>query len=80
MQTVGIGQGNARTGPVGGHFTTEHFEDFYFKVCCVDYAKMDAACAPLAARMRRTDKVRIKGPGDTDLSFSIKGVGPARIR
>jgi len=54
---------------------TEQFEDFYFKVCCVDYAKMDAACAPLAARMRRTDKVRIKGPGDTDLSFSIKGVG-----
>ena len=54
---------------------TEVFEDFYFKVCCVDYAKMDAACAPLAERMRRTDKVHIKGPGETDLTFSIKGVG-----
>ncbi|MNO63296.1 hypothetical protein D3C76_540020 [compost metagenome] len=27
MQTVGVGQCNSRAGPVGGHFTTEHFED-----------------------------------------------------
>ena len=55
--------------------STEEFEDFYFKVCCVDYARMAAACEPLAARMRRADRVHIKGPGETDLIFSIKGVG-----
>jgi len=55
--------------------STEEFEDFYFRVCCLDYARMDAACAPLAERMRRTDRVHIKGPGETDLSFSIKGIG-----
>jgi aminopeptidase len=55
--------------------STEEFEDFYFKVCCIDYAKMDAACAPLKARMQRADKVHIKGPGETDLTFSIKGIG-----
>ena len=54
---------------------TEEFEEFYFRVCCVDYAKMDAACKPLQARMQRTDKVHIKGPGETDLTFSIKGIG-----
>jgi aminopeptidase len=55
--------------------STKAFEDFYFDVCTLDYAKMDAACKPLAERMRRTDKVHIKGPNDTDLSFSIKNIG-----
>jgi aminopeptidase len=55
--------------------STEAFEDFYFRVCTLDYARMDAACAPLAERMRRTDRVHIKGPSGTDLSFSIKGIG-----
>jgi aminopeptidase len=55
--------------------STKAFEDFYFDVCTVDYARMDAACKPLAERMRRTDQVHIKGPGDTDLRFSIKGIG-----
>lgn len=53
--------------------STEAFEDFYFDVCNLDYAKMDKAQDPLAALMSRTDKVRIVGPG-TDLSFSIKGI------
>ena len=35
---------------------------------------MHAAVEPLAQRMRRTDQVRIQGPGDTDLTFSIKGI------
>ncbi|MFO0827430.1 MAG: aminopeptidase [Phycisphaerales bacterium] len=55
--------------------STQAFEDFYFDVCTLDYAKMDAACKPLAERMRRTDQVHIKGPGDTDLRFSIKSIG-----
>ncbi len=54
--------------------STDAFEQFYFDVCTFDYPKMQRAVQPLAERMRRTDKVRIEGPGDTDLSFSIKGI------
>jgi aminopeptidase len=53
---------------------TEAFENFYFNVCTLDYARMDKACQPLAERMRNTDKVHLKGPGDTDLQFSIKKI------
>ncbi|UHA75799.1 aminopeptidase [Paenibacillus sp. 481] len=52
----------------------EAFENFYFDVCNLDYAKMDLAMDPLKAMLDRTDKVRLVGPG-TDLSFSIKGIG-----
>lgn len=51
----------------------ENFEDFYFKVCNLDYAKMAAAMEKLKEYMERTDKVRIVGPG-TDLTFSIKNI------
>jgi aminopeptidase len=51
----------------------EAFEDFYFDVCCADYAKMSKAQDRLVKLMQSTDKVRIKGKG-TDLSFSIKGI------
>ncbi len=54
--------------------STEAFEQFYFDVCTLDYDKMKRAVQPLADRMQRTDQVRIAGPGDTDLSFSIKGI------
>lgn len=54
--------------------STEAFEDFYFNVCTLDYAKMGRAMQPLKKLMERTDKVRLKGPGDTDLTFSIKGI------
>jgi aminopeptidase len=54
--------------------STEAFEDFYFKVCCLDYAKMSRAMKPLVRLMNRTDQVRLKGPMDTDLTFSIKGI------
>jgi aminopeptidase len=54
--------------------STEAFEKFYFDVCTMDYAKMDAAAAKLKARMERTDLVQIQGPGDTDLTFSIRGI------
>jgi aminopeptidase len=55
------------------NMSTEQFEDFYFNVCNLDYAKMSKAMDPLAELMFKTDKVRIKGVG-TDLSFSIKGL------
>lgn len=53
--------------------STEQFEDFYFKVCTLDYSRMSRAMDPLVERMQRTDRVHIKGPG-TDLRFSIKGM------
>lgn len=54
--------------------STAAFEDFYFQVCTMDYRRMSAAMRPLVARMQRTDKVRLVGPGDTNLTFSIKGL------
>ncbi|MDB5293986.1 MAG: thermophilic metalloprotease family protein, partial [Phycisphaerales bacterium] len=54
--------------------STEAFEDYYFKVCTLDYAKMSRAMQPLKTFMEKTDKVRLKGPRDTDLTFSIKGI------
>lgn len=53
--------------------STEAFEDFYFNVCNLDYAKMAKAMDPLIELMEKTDKVKITGPG-TDLTFSIKGI------
>ena len=53
---------------------TETFEDFYYRVCTLDYTKMAAAVAPLKKRMEGADRVRLKGPGDTDLTFSIKSI------
>jgi aminopeptidase len=53
--------------------STEAFEDFYFKVCNLDYGKMDKAMDSLQDLMNRTDKVRLTGPG-TDLTFSIKDI------
>ncbi len=54
--------------------STEAFEDFYFDVCTMDYPRMSKAMAPLERRMKKTDRVHLKGPG-TDLKFSIKGIG-----
>jgi len=51
----------------------EAFEDWYFDVCTMDYAKMSKAMDPLVELMQKTDRVRLVGPG-TDLSFSIKGL------
>jgi aminopeptidase len=55
------------------NMSTEQFEDFYYRVCTLDYARMADAMEPLKQRMERTDRVRITGPG-TDLSFSIRGI------
>lgn len=54
--------------------STEAFEDFYFKVCTLDYARMAPGMKALGDLMRKTDRVHIKGPG-TNLRFSIKGIG-----
>jgi aminopeptidase len=54
--------------------STEQFEDFFFRVCTLDYARMAPGMAALVKLMQRTDRVEIRGPG-TDLRFSIKGIG-----
>ncbi len=53
--------------------STGGFADFYYRVCCVDYAKMKRACEPLRELMDKTDEVHITGPG-TDLRFSIRDI------
>jgi len=53
--------------------STRAFEDFFFNVCTLDYARMSQAMQPLKDLMQRTDRVRLVGPG-TDLRFSIKGI------
>jgi aminopeptidase len=54
--------------------STDEFEDFYFRVCCLDYGRMATAAAKLQARMERAERVHIVGPGETDLRFSIKDI------
>jgi len=55
--------------------STEAFEDFYFRVCTMDYAAMARAVEPLAERLRRANTVRLTAPAtDTDLRFSIEGI------
>ncbi len=51
----------------------EVFEDFYYRVCNLDYGKMSKAMDPLVELMDKADMVHIKSPG-TDLTFSIKGI------
>ena len=53
--------------------STEAFEEFFFRVCTLDYSKMGPGMTALAELMMKTDTVEIKGPG-TDLAFSIKGI------
>ncbi len=55
------------------NMSTEAFEDFFFKVCTLDYRRLQPGMKALKALMEKTDKVQIKGPG-TDLRFSIKGI------
>ncbi|MCQ2386838.1 MAG: aminopeptidase [Clostridia bacterium] len=56
------------------NMSTDAFEEFYFNVCNLDYFKMDKAMDALAKRLNKADKVRIIAK-DTDISFSIKGIG-----
>jgi aminopeptidase len=53
--------------------SSEAFENFYFDVCTMDYARMRPGMAALKARMDVASRVDISGPG-TDLHFSIEGL------
>jgi len=56
------------------NMSTAAFEAFFYRVCLLDYARMAEAMVPLVERMKKTDRVHLKGPG-TDLRFSIKDIG-----
>lgn len=53
--------------------STEAFEDFFYKVCNLDYSKMDKALQNLKILMDKTEKVKIISP-NTNITFSIKGI------
>jgi aminopeptidase len=53
--------------------STEAFEDFYFKVCLLDYKSFVPSMNALARFMEKANDVHILGNG-TDLRFSIKGM------
>ncbi|MBN1403129.1 MAG: aminopeptidase [Opitutales bacterium] len=53
--------------------STEAFEDFYFDVCTMDYARMRPGMAALKERTDKANRVEILGPG-TELRFSIEGL------
>lgn len=55
------------------NMSTDAFESFFFKVCTLDYRRLQPGMKALKALMEKTDAVHIKGPG-TDLRFSIKGI------
>lgn len=57
----------------GAGMSTESFEDFFFRVCNLDYERLSRAMDPLVSLLQRTNQVRITGAG-TDLSFSIAGI------
>lgn len=57
--------------------STDAFEKFYFDVCNLDYSRMDNAMNALKSLMDKTDKVRLVAK-DTDLTFSIKGIGAVK--
>jgi aminopeptidase len=53
--------------------STEAFENFYFDVCTMDYARMRPGMASLKKLIDGAENVEITGPG-TNLRFSIKGL------
>ncbi len=53
--------------------STEAFEDFFFRVCLLDYGRLHDGMKRLEELMTRTKEVQITGEG-TDLSFSVEGI------
>jgi aminopeptidase len=53
--------------------STDDFADFYYDVCCIDYAKMAKAVLPLKKRMDAAKVMRFTGPG-TDLTMTKDGI------
>lgn len=53
------------------------FEDFYFRACNIDWGREGKRQEKLKKLLQRTKTVRILAP-DTDLSFSIEGMGAVK--
>lgn len=53
--------------------STEKFRDMFFKVCTLNYAKMDKAMDNLKKTLQMTNKVKIISP-NTNITFSIKNI------
>ena len=53
--------------------STEAFEEFYFRVCLLNYKKLKPGMDALQKMMTEADEVHITGE-DTDLRFSIKDI------
>ncbi len=57
--------------------STSDFEDFFFKVCNLNYSKMCNAMDSLKELIEKTDKVKIIAK-NTHLEFSIKGISAVK--
>ena len=57
----------------GAGMSTEAFEDYYFRVCLLDYSKLKNGMDALEKRMTEAKAVHIVNEG-TDLNFSIEGL------
>lgn len=55
--------------------STSQAEEVFFDAVLADYPAMERSVKPLERLMGSTDRVHIKGPGRTDLEFSIRGIG-----
>ncbi len=55
------------------NMSTEAFEEFYYRVCLLDYAALIPGMKALETLMDETKDVHITGPG-TDLRFCIAGI------
>ncbi|MDT8336689.1 MAG: hypothetical protein RQ856_02535 [Candidatus Izemoplasmatales bacterium] len=51
----------------------EQYFNYLFDVMNVDYKLMEKAFKPVKELMKKTDRIKIVGPG-TNLEFSIKGL------
>jgi len=50
------------------------FEDFYFRACLIDWARIRERQEPLRRLLAAASEVAVKAP-DTDLRFSVSGIG-----
>lgn len=57
-----------------GNMSTQEAEDFFFNAVLADYGRMETSIKPLAELMDRTKMVRIIGPDETNLTFSIENI------
>jgi len=55
-----------------GNVSTEMLALQFYKSCLYDYKKLNILLEPFVKLLKKSDKIKIIGPGKTDLQFSIK--------